>query len=93
MSSLTEFVNLLLRGEVLEFALSIIYRANLSGLEKKDNSVLPVAIGCTFRRFAMKVVAKPLSAEIGESLRPVQQGFSTRGGCEAAARAFSTVLE
>ena len=35
----------------------------------------------------MKVGAKPLSAEIGESLRSIQLGLSTRGGCEAAARA------
>ena len=92
MSSLTEFVNLLLRGEVPEFAKSIIYGANLSGLEKKDNCVRPVAVGSTFRRLALKVGAKPLSAEIGESLRPVQLGFSTRGGCEAAAHAARKYL-
>ena len=35
----------------------------------------------------MKVGAKPLLTEIGESLRPMQLGLSTRGGYEAAALA------
>ena len=58
MSSLTEFVNLLMRREVPEFAKSIIYGANLSGMEKKDNGVRPFAEGSSFRRLAMKVGEK-----------------------------------
>ena len=38
-------------------------------------------------RLAMKVGARPVSTNLGDSLRPVQLGVSTRGGCKAAVHA------
>ena len=92
LASLTEFVNLLLRGDVPDAARSIFYGATLVALRKKDGGVRPIAVGNTFRRLATKVGCKPMSAEIGDSLRPVQLGYSTRGGCEAAAHAARKYL-
>ena len=60
----------------------------LVALSKNDGGVCPIAVGSTFRRLATKVGSKSMSAEIGDSLRPVQLGYSTRGGCEAAARKY-----
>ena len=87
LGSLTEFVNLVLGGEVPEFARSVFYGASLTALGKKDGGVRPIAVGSTLRRLATKVGAKPLSSKIGDNLRPSQLGYSTPGGCEAAAHA------
>lgn len=87
LASLTRFVNLMLRGEVPEFARSVLYGASLFALGKKDGGVRPIAVGSTLRRLATKVGAWPLSSGIGETLRPVQVGVSSKGGCEAAVHA------
>ena len=50
-------------------------------------------MGNTLRRLAVKVGSKPISVSIGESLRPVQLGYSTKGGCEAAAHAARRYIE
>ena len=92
LASLTEFVNLVLRGEVPDAARSIFYGASLVALRKKDGGVRPIAVGNTLRRLATKVGCKSMSTEIGDSLRPVQLGYSTRGGCEAAAHAARKYL-
>ena len=65
----------------------------MSGLEEKDNGDCPVAVGSTFRRLAIKVGAKPLSAEIREFLHPVQLGISTRGGLQKSCSCCPQVLE
>ena len=49
--------------------------------------------GNTLRGFAVKVGSKPISVSIWESLRPVQLGYSTKGGCEAAAHAARRYIE
>ena len=92
LTSLAEFVNLILRGEVPEFVRQIFYGATLCALGKKDGGVRPIAVGCTLRRLAAKVGARPLSTQLGDSLRPVQLGYSTKGGCEAAAHAARKYL-
>ena len=92
LASLTEFVNFVLRGEVPDFAKPIFYGATLCALGKKDGGIRPIAVGNTLRRLAAKVGADPMSAGIGEYLRPAQLGFSTRGGCEAAAHAARRYL-
>ena len=92
LASLTEFVNLVLRGEVPEFARKVFYGASLCALGKKDGGVRPIAVGCTLRRLAAKVGARPLAAQIGDSLRPVQLGYSTKGGFEAATHAARRYL-
>ena len=92
LASLTRLVNFVLGGEVPEFAVSVFYGASLCALGKKDGGVRPIAVGNTFRRLATKVGAKPLSSGLGRTLRPVQLGFSTRCGCEAAAHAARRYL-
>ena len=87
LSTLTKFVNMVLEGGVPEFARSVFYGASLCALTKKDNGIRPIAVGNTLRRLATKVGAFPLTPALGEELRPVQLGFATRGGCEAAVHA------
>ena len=92
LNSLTEFSNLVLGGGVPDFAVGAFYGASLCALSKKDGGVRPIAVGNTLRRLATKVGARSMSASIGDSLRPVQLGFSTKGGCEAAAHAARRYL-
>ena len=92
LTTLTSFVNLILKGDVPEFARTVFYGATLSALGKKDGGVRPIAVGNTLRRLAVKVGSRPMVANLGESLRPIQLGVSTRGGCEAAAHATRRYL-
>ena len=92
LGSLTKFVNLILEGDVPEFVVPLFYGASVSALNKKGGGIRPIAVGSTLRRLAVKVGAEPMSDAIGEHLRPAQLGFSTRGGCEAAAHAARRYL-
>ena len=91
LTALTDLINVALKGEVPEFATSTFYGANLCALTKRDGGIRPIAVGCTYRRLATKVGAPFLSA-LGRELRPVQLGFSTKGGCEAAVHAARRFL-
>ena len=84
---LTAFINMTLRGEVPGFALPIFYGASLIAIKKKDEGIRPIAVGNTLRRLAAKVGLQLLSEALGKELRPVQLGFGTLGGCEAAVHA------
>ena len=77
----------MLRGEVPEFAQALMHGVLMFALSKKNAGIRPIAVGNTLRRLVTKVGAKSISASIGESLRPVQLGVSSKGGCEAAAHA------
>ena len=77
----------MLRGEVPQFAVSILYGANECAIRKKDGGFRPIAVGSSLRRLSVKVGSRPIVQALGEELRPVQLGVSTSGGCEAAAHA------
>ena len=93
LTTLTDFVNAILKGEVPDFAVSTFYGATLCALTKKDGGIRPIAVGNTLRRLAAKVGARPLSHSLGNELRPVQLGFSTKGGCEAATHSARRYLK
>lgn len=86
-STLTEFVNMTLQGEIPAFARKVFYGASLCALFKKHGGIRPIAVGNTLRRLATKVGCAPLANRLGSQLRPVQLGFATKGGCEAAVHA------
>ena len=92
LTTLTRFINMILKGEVPGFALATFYGATLCALNKKGGGVRPIAVGNTFRRLATKIGARPLSAALGSELSPVQLGFSCKGGCEAAVHAARRYL-
>ena len=85
--ALTDLVNVMLRGEVPQFAVPVLYGANECAIRKKDGGIRPIAVGSTFRRLTVKVGSRPVVRALGEELRPNQLGVSTRGGCEATAHA------
>ena len=87
LSALTDLVNVMLRGEVPQFAVPILYGANECAIKKKVCGFRPIAVGSTLRRLSVKVGSRPIVQALGEDLRPVQLGVSTSGRCDAAAHA------
>ena len=87
LSALTDLFNVMLRGEVPQFAVPVLYGANECAIRKKDGGIRPIVVGSTFRRLSVKVGSRPVVRAFGEELRPLQLGVSTSGGCEAAAHA------
>ena len=77
----------MLRGEVPQFAVPILYGANECAIKKKDGGIWLIAVGSTIRRLSVKVGSRPVTRALGEELNPVQLGVSTSGGCEAVAHA------
>ena len=50
LSALTDMVNVMLRDEVPQFAVPILYSANECAIMKKDVGIRPIAVGSTIRR-------------------------------------------
>ena len=92
LSSITRLTNLALQGAICPEVLPIFYGARLVALEKKDGGVRPIAVGNTFRRIAAKVLSSKVQAEMGNYLRPVQLGYGTQAGCEAAVHSVRQYL-
>ena len=90
--SLTSFVNLVLSGDVPTCARPYFFGANLIGLNKKDGSIRPIAIGCTLRRLVGKCACAFLSEDMSSFLSPLQVGFGTSMGAEAAVHAGRAYL-
>ncbi|KAF0301453.1 Ubiquitin carboxyl-terminal hydrolase 37 [Amphibalanus amphitrite] len=74
-TALTALVNMALSGELPRSARAAFFGAALTALRKSDGGVRPIAVGCTYRRLAAKLALRPLSAEVGEQLRPTQLGY------------------
>ena len=80
LSALTDLVNVMLRAEVPQFAVPVLYSANECAIRKIDGGIRPIAVGSTFRRLSVKVGSRPVVRALLEELRPVQLGVSISGG-------------
>jgi hypothetical protein len=85
--SLTDFVNMLLKGDLPEFVSEIIFGGNLIALQKKDGGIRPIAIGYTWRRLAAKCANMLVVGKMSQVLSPLQLGVGVSGGAEAAIHA------
>ncbi|KAJ0181588.1 hypothetical protein K1T71_002310 [Dendrolimus kikuchii] len=93
LKDMTDLINLMLSGCVNNDILPIIYGANLCALKKKDGGIRPIAVGTTYRRLAAKVCCRAIRNRCSSYFTPIQLGFGTKGGCEAAVhslRSFAT---
>ena len=70
-SALTDLVNVMLRGEVPQFAVPVLYSANECAIRKKDGGIRPIAVRSTFRRLSVKVGSRSVVRALGEELRLV----------------------
>jgi hypothetical protein len=90
--ALCQFVNFVIKGDVLEEARSFFFRATLIALSKPDSGVRPIAVGCTLKRLVAKCVSKSICAAMCKLLAPLQVGYRTPLGTEATAHAARTYL-
>lgn len=91
-TSLSNMINLMLSGRINPDIVPILYGANLIALTKKDGGVRPIAVGTTLRRLASKIAVRHIISKLQRKFEPIQLGFGTRGGCEAAVHALRTFL-
>ena len=90
---MTNLCNLISRGEVPEMVRPLFFGASLCAPSKKDGGIRPIAVGNCLRRLATKVVMRPITPEIRDTVQPTQLGVGTPAGCEAAARAVRHYME
>ena len=88
---LTALVNLMLGGSVPDNITDTLYGANLCALKKKDGSLRPIAIGNTVRRLVSKICCRHIR-HLTADFEPIQLGFGSNKGCEAAVHAVRTFL-
>ena len=50
----------MLRGEILQFAVPILYVANECAIRKKDGGIWPIAVGSIIRILSVKVGSSPV---------------------------------
>ena len=81
---LTDFINLVIAGQVPICIRPIFFAARLIALKKKDNGVRPIAISNSLRRICSKIVAKISLKSLKKRFSGRQLGIGTRSGCEIA---------
>ena len=89
---LMSFTNLVLSGDTPAQMRPLFFRATLTALNKKDGGVHPIVVGGTLRCFEAKVASRAVRERMGLLLAPLQLGFGTSMGTEAAAYAARTYL-
>ena len=70
--SLTNFVNLLLKGDLPVSVREIVYGGRLIALQKKDGGIRPTVVGYTLRRLAAKCANTFVIKRRSEELKPIQ---------------------
>ena len=88
--ALTRLANVIIRAQTPDFISNTLFGAVLCAIKKGESDVRPIAVGVTYRRLAVKTALRPLADILGQQLAPVQLGFGSRGGCEAAVHAART---
>lgn len=92
LQSITNFINLVLSGNVPEIIRPIFFAARLIALNKKDGGVRPIAISNTWRRLVAKLVAKIGSKKCSDLFNGTQFGIGIRSGCEVAVHVTRQIL-
>ena len=85
--SITNLTNKILRGDVSDYAVRLLFSSNLTALKKKDGGIRPVAVDNVFRRLAVKGGSYAVSRAVSHELSPILLGVSVKGGAEAAVHA------
>ena len=92
LQALVFFTELVLNGNTPVSIRPYFFGAKLIALEKKEGTVLPIAVGGTLCRLIAKVAVMKVSEEIGALLAPVQLGYGVKEGSEAAVHAFAQYM-
>ena len=90
--ALTAFTNLVLTGTIPEQIRQVFFGASLTAPTKKDEGIRPIAVGCTLCRVVAKTASRPVMQRMGSLLAPLQLGYGTPLGAEAAAHSARLYL-
>ncbi|XP_055357023.1 uncharacterized protein LOC129602087 [Paramacrobiotus metropolitanus] len=82
----------MLKGAVPHDITPMLYGANLFAYKKKDSGIRPIAVGTSLRRVFCRIVTFRLR-HLNKKLQPIQLGFATKGGVEAAVHAARSFIE
>ena len=91
--ALTPFTNFVLSRETHEEIRPLFFGASLTALNKKEGGVRPIAVGCTLRRLVGKIASKAMMDRMGSYLSPLQLGYGTPLGVEAAIHSARLYLQ
>ena len=92
LQSLTAFTNHVLTGDIPADTCPFYFGTSLTALNKKDGGVRPIAVGCTPRCLVAKVASRSVMVRMGQYLAPLQLGYGTPLGAEAAIHASKLYL-
>ena len=84
LSALAAFLTVVIRGKTPPSIRPYFFAANLIALEKTEGGVRPIAVGCTLRRLAAKVMSGKVVEDMASLLAPRQLGYGIKRGAEAA---------
>ena len=84
-ATLTDFANIILRGELPAFIKPVFASATLISLSKKSGGITPIAIGETIGRLIAKCGSTRMLKKFGTYFTPIQLGAGAKHSCEAAA--------
>ena len=87
LEKLTEFVNLVLSGNLPSRIRPIFFGAKLIALGKKGGGIRPIAVGNTLRHLSAKCAGTIAKSNRCVEYGNVQLGYGTQRGAEAAAHA------
>ena len=93
LSSITSFINTLLKGHCPANVIPILCGGSLTALNKKSGGIRPIAVGYYWRRLAAKCANTYASSKLPAFFSPVQLGVGVPGGCEAAVHACRQYLD
>src|SRR6218665_3655028 len=86
-SALSDFTNLLLRGDCPQEVRTILFGGNTIALNKDKKGLRPIAVGYIWRRLAAKCANCYAVARLTAHFAPLQLGIGVPGGFEAAVHA------
>ena len=90
--SLTDFVNLLLKGDLPVPVREIFYRGRLIALQKRDGGIRSIAVGYTLRCLAAICANAFVIVRRSDELKPIQVSVGVSEGAEAAVHATRHLL-
>ena len=76
--SITNLTNKILRGDVSDYAVKLLFSSNLTALRKKDGGIRPMAVGNVFRHLAAKVGCYAVPRAVSHELLLIKLGVSVR---------------
>ena len=91
-TNLTDFINVVLKGELPIQVREILFGGRLIALQMKDGGILPIAVGYTLRRLAAKCANAHVIKRRAAELQFIQVGVVVSEGAEAAIYAMRRLV-